>query len=174
MTQLVIDPKLSVHSARMLAAVQLKTLRSLTVEMDLCHAWFLQGCTQLKALTLYLSSVKGASALAHLTELTQLMLCPALQSVKAFPAAEQRELGSTLTTLSNLQSLHLNHAPPVPVTQALSQLTGLTELTLYQYGTQPRSSLAVSGLPAAITSQSNIWPSLMLQGWSIWMSTSWH
>jgi hypothetical protein len=90
------------------------------------YAGFLQGCTQLKALSLYTNNIKGASALAQLTGLTQLEL----PSEQLFSAEEQSELGSALAALSNLQSLLISHAPPGPVTQALSQLTGLTELTL--------------------------------------------
>jgi hypothetical protein len=99
--------------------------------MDLCHARFLQGCTQLKALTLFTKSIKGASAIAQLTGLTQLELITVPQS-RMFSAAEQSELGSALAALSNLHSLYISHAPPGPVTQALSHLTRLTELTLYK------------------------------------------
>jgi hypothetical protein len=122
-------PKLSGHCAATLAAARLDTLRSLHVRMDLCHASFLQGCTQLKALALETINVKGVSALAQLTGLTELKLYSESTS-RLFSAEEQSELGSTLAALSNLQSVDLNHAPPGPVTQSLSQLTGLTKLRL--------------------------------------------
>jgi hypothetical protein len=106
-------------------------LHSLDVRMDLSHAWFLQGCTQLQALALYTSNLKGASAIAQLTGLTRLQLRSRSNS-QLFSAVEQSELGRALAALNNLPSLLLNHAPPGPVTQALSQLTGLTQLCLSQ------------------------------------------
>jgi hypothetical protein len=132
LTHLIIDQQLTEQNAQMLAAVRLDTLRSLDVRMDLCHAWFLKGCTQLRTLTCLSSNIKGASAIAQLTGLTQLELRSAYPGQQLFSAAEQSELGSTLAALSNLQSLQISHAPPGPVTHALSQLTGLTELWLTQ------------------------------------------
>jgi hypothetical protein len=129
LTHLSIKPRLSGGHAQMLAAVRLGMLRSLDAHMDLSRAWFLQGCTQLKALTLCTYNFKGASAIAQLTGLTHLELGSGSYS-QLFSAAEQSELGGALAALTNLQSLHLSHAPPGPVTQALSQLTGLTELCL--------------------------------------------
>jgi hypothetical protein len=136
LTHLTIEFNLGKQSAQMLAAVRLDTLRSLDARMDLCHAWFLQGCTQLKGLTLYTPNVKGVTAIAQLNGLTYLELDSAPRS-QLLSAAEQSELGSTLAALTNLQSLRIDHAPPGPVTQALSQLTSLTELTLYQQSLVP-------------------------------------
>jgi hypothetical protein len=103
--------------------------------MDLCHASILQGCTQLEALTLVTSDVKGVSTIAQLTGLTQLELHSDTQGFlgqQLFSDEEQAELGSALAALSNLQNLLISHAPPGPVTQALSQLSSLTKLTLSQ------------------------------------------
>jgi hypothetical protein len=113
-------------------AVRLDTLRSLDVHIDLCHAWFLQGCKQLQSLTLFTPSIKGVSNIAQLTGLTQFGLHSASNNSQQFSAEEQSELGSALAALSNLQCLSISHAPPGPVTQALSQLSGLAELTLAQ------------------------------------------
>jgi hypothetical protein len=132
LTCLTIRQWLTDQDAQMLAAVRLDTLHSLNVRMDLCHAWFLQACQQLKALHLVVRNVKGASAIAQLTGLTQLQILSATPTQQLFSAAEQSELGSALAALSNLQSLSISHAPPGPVTLALSQLTRLTELMLYQ------------------------------------------
>jgi hypothetical protein len=132
LTHLEIGQQLTGRDAQMYAALRLGTIRSLDVRMDLSHAWFLQGCTQLKTFTLVTTKVKGVSAIAQLTGLTQFKLFSGSWDCHAFTAAEQSELGSTLAALTNLQSLLISHAPPGPVTQALSQLTGLTELTLYQ------------------------------------------
>jgi hypothetical protein len=131
LANLTIYQALTEQSAQMLAAVSLETLHCLDVRMELCHAWFLQGCKQLKALTIRTANFKGVSAISQLTELTGLCLVTGLQ-LALLPAEEQSELGSTLAALRNLQSLSISHAPPGPVTQALSQLTGLTELTLSQ------------------------------------------
>jgi hypothetical protein len=119
--------ELTAQRAQMLAAVRLDMLHSLTVRMDLSHAQFLHGCTQLQALTLFIPTYKGVHALAQLTALTQLEL----SSGSYFSDTDQSELGSVLAALSKLQSLNISRAPPGPVTQALSQLAGLTELTLY-------------------------------------------
>jgi hypothetical protein len=109
LTHLALWPNLDKQGAQMLAGVRLDTLHSLNVRMDLCHAWFLKGCTQLKTLTLFMLSIKGASAIARLTRLTQLELASTLQT---HSAEEQSELGSALTALSNLQILRIRHAPP--------------------------------------------------------------
>jgi hypothetical protein len=136
LTHVEIDMELTAHSAQLLAAARLTTVHSLTAYMDLCHAWCLQGCIQLKALMLSFHNVKGASAIAQLTGLTRLELTP-LSDSQLFSAAEQSELGSALASLTNLQCLHFDHAPPGPVTEALSQLTALTELTLVEQGLVP-------------------------------------
>jgi hypothetical protein len=132
LTHLETGPQLTGQDAQMLAAVRLGMLRSLNVCMDLCHACFLRGCTQLKELTLYTMTVKGVGAIAQLTGLTRLNLYSGSWTQRVMPAAEQSELGSALAALSGLQSLRISHAPPGPVTQALSQLTGLTELWLLE------------------------------------------
>jgi hypothetical protein len=149
LTHLTLEQELTGQDAQMLAAVRLGTLRSLDVRMDLCHASFLQGCTQLKALTLVFRKVKGVGALAELTGLTELELHQdTWNNRQVISAAEQSELGSTLAALSNLQSLHISTAPPGPVTEALSQLTGLTELTLYQQHLVPNPGPLV--LPSCV------------------------
>jgi hypothetical protein len=74
LTHLAIGQELSEHSAQMLAALRLDTLRSLDVRMDLCYACLLHGCTQLQALRLTFPNIKGVSALAQLTGLTHLDL----------------------------------------------------------------------------------------------------
>jgi hypothetical protein len=118
LTHLVIRRPLAGQGAQTLAAVRLDMLHSLNVRMDLSHAWFLQGCTQLKALTVFTADVKGVSAIAHLTGLTQLELCSYHSRREAFSGEEQSELGSALAALSNLQSLCISHAPPGAVAQA--------------------------------------------------------
>jgi hypothetical protein len=130
LTHLSIRQQLTGQHAQVLAGVHLATSHSLDVDMNLCHAWLLQGCTQLKALTLYVSNVQGASAVAQLAGLTQLELRHATDRFVVFSGEEQSELGNALAALSNLQSLSISHAPPGPITQALSQLTGLAELAL--------------------------------------------
>jgi hypothetical protein len=134
LTHLAIGQELSRHSAQLLSAVRRDKLHSLEVRLDLCHASFLQGCTQLKALTLvYSDKFKGAIAIADLAGLTKLELnANTWWKRRLISAEEQSELGITLAALSNLQSLRLDHAPPGPVSQALSQLTALTEVTLSQ------------------------------------------
>jgi hypothetical protein len=128
LAHLSIGTALTGQNAQMLAAVRLDSLRSLDVRMDLCHAWLLQRCTQLKSLTLLMLGIKGASAIAQLTGLTQLKLGSPPQT---HSDEGQSELGSALAALSNLQSLRIHRASSEPVSQALSQLTALTELTLY-------------------------------------------
>jgi hypothetical protein len=135
LTHLIIDQQLTEQNAQMLAAVRLDSLHRLDVRMDLSHAWFLQGCTQLQALALYTNNLKGASAIAQLTGLTQLELWSKCREQLSVP--EQSELGSALAALSDIQSLLISHAPPGPVTEALSQLTGLTELALEKQGLVP-------------------------------------
>jgi hypothetical protein len=141
LTHLVIAPELlSGHTwaeQSYLAAIRVKSLRSLTVRVDQCHAWLLEACTHIKALTLLAYSFEGASAIAQLTGLTQLKLTWTANCEQVFPAAEQSELGRALAALSNLRSLDISHAPPGPVAQALSQLTGLTEVTLHNQGLVP-------------------------------------
>jgi hypothetical protein len=156
LTDLSVDRGLTGQAARMLAAVQLDTLRSLNVCMDICHAMCLQGYSQLKALTLFTPHVKGASAIAQLTGLTQLALWSAFPGQQLFSAAEQSELGSTLAALSNLQSLSISHAPPGPVTQALSQLAALTELRLYQQHLVPNPGPLTLPSCVKLTLQFNI------------------
>jgi hypothetical protein len=137
LTHLTINQELTAETAQMLVAARLDTLRSLSVRTDLSHAWFLQGCTQLKALTLTtFHNLKGASAIAQLAGLTYLELNRGLRS-QLFSAEEQSELCSALAALSNLQSLVIDHAPPGPVNQALSQLASLTQLVLAQQDLVP-------------------------------------
>jgi hypothetical protein len=131
LAHLTIWQKLTWHGAWMLSGVQLGALRSLRVEMDLCHAWFLRGCTQLKALKVLTPNLEGASVFAQLTGLTRLQLQTVSVHQGEVPAAEQSELGSALASLSNLHSLHVNVAPVGPVAHALSQLTAFTELTIH-------------------------------------------
>jgi hypothetical protein len=64
LTHLSVQQELTRQNARLLAAVRLDTLRSLDVRMDLPDARCLQGCTQLKALTLHATSLKGVSAVS--------------------------------------------------------------------------------------------------------------
>jgi hypothetical protein len=137
LTHMTVRQQLTEQTAQMLAAVRLDRLHRLDVRMDLYHARILQGCTHLRTLTVLSSNIKGASAIAQLTGLTQLELHSADPGQQLFSPAEQSELGSALSALSNLQNLLLDHAPPGPVTQALSQLTGLTQLVLAQQDLVP-------------------------------------
>jgi hypothetical protein len=130
LTHLEILCDLSDHNAQMATAAHEDASPSSGAETEPRHAWRLQGCTQLKALSLSFDNLKRASPIAHLTGLTQLEVFSVSMKPKLLSAAEQSELGSTLAALSNLQSLRIDHAPPGPVAQALSQLTGLTELAL--------------------------------------------
>jgi hypothetical protein len=134
LTHVTIRQQLTGQNAQMFGAAPLTTLDRLDVRMDLCHSWILQGCKQLRTLTLLSASIKGVSNIAQLTALTQLELRSVFPGQQLFSAAEQSELGSTLAALTNLQNLLPSHAPPGPVTQALSQLTGLTQLVLSKQG----------------------------------------
>jgi hypothetical protein len=74
LAHLVIRQQLRGQNAQMFTAAGLGRLHSLDVHMDLCHAGFLKGCTQLKGATLLTSNLKGVSVIAQLTVLTQLEL----------------------------------------------------------------------------------------------------
>jgi hypothetical protein len=131
LTELHIHQWAAGRNLQLLPGVQWPSLRKLYVsaaQLDSCC--LLPTLTQLKQLDLDSSSIRGVGALAQLTGLTRLKLCP--DTPKLFSAADQSELGGALAALSQLQCLRISHAPPGPVTHALSQLTALTELTLAQ------------------------------------------
>jgi hypothetical protein len=135
LTGLQIEWAASRGDVQLLASHQWSNLHELHMyTMQLEHCCFLQALSQLKTLTCFTTSLKGASAIAQLTGLTQLEL---YSTLSMFSGAEQLELGSALQALSNLRCLCITHTPPGPVTQALSQLRALTELCITQQGLVP-------------------------------------